>query len=251
MAALLTLPLEIRLQIYTTVLRTSATLRLNRQLQEASRSYYEGNYYVLRENLTLPDFQQTALLRASRQVYDEASPIFYQSNTFNFELGHKPDVNEDGLEAVAGLDTMRNISVRILPEWHKGRLWFNPQTGPAIDRVLQRCPSARSLTVHYPCPHEFHSSENPFGDLVPRILRRLDQITVVAFIKPRTMVKLGAEFGTGQEGDIQLLPEWPQISLGSQSRLRMRQTMEETKSEADGGLMGFCVGTWRSNARKR
>lgn len=239
MVTLLTLPLEIRLQIYDSVLTTHSTLRLKSQLALALRFFYKRHVDHPQELLNLPDFQQTALLQTCRQVHDEASPIFYQSNTFNFELSGQGAVPDDDLEGVAGLDVMRNISVRIV--------W-----GPCseIDRVLEKYPSARALTVHYTHPYKLGNLRKLLKNSLPTIQERLDQFTVVALDSIREFAELGKRFAIGYEGHIQLLSEWPHISLGSDLRSFHSDLMKQANSKVvpHYGPVGFCMGTWR---RKR
>lgn len=229
MVTVLTLPLEIRFQIYELVLTTPFTLRLKSQLAKPSK----------RKIPTLPDFQPTALLQICRQVHDEASTIFYQSNTFNFEGSGERVVFDDSLKGVAGLDMMRNISLRI----PRGPLF-------GIIRVLEQHPSARALTVHYTSTYGFPYSKTSNQNAVPGIQERLDQFTVVTLAKISGVAEFGERLAVGYESSFKLVSEWPQISLASDFRMCCSDKIEEVSSRMghDYDPLGICVATWR---RKR
>ena len=248
MVTLLTLPLEIRLQIYDSVLTTVSTLRLKSQLVMASE--IDTRDYKPSQLLTLPDFQQTALLQTCRQVHDEASPVFYQSNTFNFEPSGSDVLPHDDLDDVAGpgdvagLDVMRNISVCVV--------WGDIINFP---EMLKQYPSARALTVHF-----IGLYRNPFSrelDYIkfvefsaPAMQERLDRFTLVALGDIGGMAELGKSFAIGYESRIQLLSEWPHISLGRRPISRYLTMMKHANLMLglDDVRSGICMGTWR---RKR
>ncbi|EMC99046.1 hypothetical protein BAUCODRAFT_146031 [Baudoinia panamericana UAMH 10762] len=72
---LISLPLELRKDIYELVL----------VVKEDIRVLATGDTSV-RSNLTRPPYQQPSIMRVSRQIREETLPIYYGQNVFHFEL---------------------------------------------------------------------------------------------------------------------------------------------------------------------
>ncbi len=251
MVTLFDLPPEIRLQIYSLVLKTPATLRIKSQLVKLSRvsPNYDSDEDI--SEVLLPDFQPTSLLPVSRRVHNEVLPVFFQSNTFNFEISEEPIVGDDGLD-ITGLDLVRNISVRIpVNRWRGSRV--DTGIGKRIARVLEQCPCVRTLTIHHDhlCGFEMLCLEDSLTKLVPMIKKwsHLNQIKIVAFTSVSQMAELGARLTIGDGIDFRRLSEWPQISPFYQKRVSSYQAVSLLNLEIeelglDVGPRGICVGTW-------
>ncbi len=254
MVTLFDLPAEIRLQIYTLVLKTPATLRIKSQLAKLSpvSPNYDSDEDI--SEVLLPDFQSTSLLQVSSRVHDEALPVFFQSNTFNFETSEEPIVGDDGLE-IMGLDLVRNISVRIsVNRWWRGNR-VDTGIGRRMARVLEQSPCARTLTIHHDhdhlCGFEMLCLEDSLRKLVPVIKKwsQLNQIKIVAFTSVSQMAELGARLAIGDGIDFRQLSEWPQISPFYQKRVIRDQAVSLLNYEIEEmglnvGPRGIYVGTW-------
>ena len=251
MVTLFVLPPEIRLQIYTLVLKTPATLRMKSQLAKLSPTYHPDE--IISEALYFPDFQQTSLLQVSRQIHNEALPVFFQSNRFNFEICPGPFVGDDGLD-ITGLDLVRNISVRIpvnRSQWRGNRV--DTGIGKKMVRVLEQCPCARTLTIHHDhlCAFEMFSLTESLRELVPVIKKgsHVNQIEIVALTSVSQMAELGARLRIGDGVEFRQLSEWPQISPFYQKLRFSYQAVSLLNLEIEGlglnvGPRGICVGTW-------
>lgn len=84
------LPVELRKEIFTLCLQETEQIQIERWSKHeviragyGERYYYHG-YYRARRWIPIPN-GPVALLKVSKEIKDEAAPVFYGSNVFNFK----------------------------------------------------------------------------------------------------------------------------------------------------------------------
>lgn len=265
----LSLPAELRMQIYGYVLITPFTLRIKRQLQAALGSDLEESEKIAR----MPDFKPAAFLQTCRTVHDEALTIFFTMNVFYFEMGaQRPFPGTFRRDALA---LMTNISLEFSLDWFPGFDEHYPESdyvkhidlGVAayVCSILEQCPSLQILTYHHLTWDEFGSLLETLDWSVDgvralkKLTARLDCICIAAGTWHLPSVEFGEMLAPFDDWRIQASASWPQVTLTPKQYYQVTYLMDldDWMSDADvgtntteeGGPRQFYAAHWRQRKR--
>ncbi len=134
---------------------------------------------------------------------------------------------------MARVDLMRNISVWAPADWYEENLrqvanWPDWALEKMIRGALEKCPSARCLTVYYVHFPGFGCYENPLKDVMALIGRRehLEEISVVAVGELVQLADLVKAFMNRRKEGSRRRSRKPAVGRASPMRLSVSRLMD-------------------------
>lgn len=176
----LSLPAEIRIEIYRLVLRQSTPVRPGR----SSSSYW-------------PDFPlklSAQLLRTCRQIHAEGLPILYGENTFSIIISNLFGPPSPYLES-RGLGALNGLIHKYLQSWPEDP---DPVTDAIISQTLS-LPCPRRFNIEVSCTRVFELS--PIRDGVRLIVKCLQKLTSPRLEHVRLVCRFDSEMENTNQGN--------------------------------------------------
>lgn len=201
-------PVEIRLNIYKHIFvrTTDQPLRRLNDIQD----YHEPF--------------DTAILRTSPTVYNEAIPEFYASHVFHYTVRPYGPPSQGGIKQ-SHLSLLQHISMDTTSysNEHNDVVLAN-----ALQLVLENCGALKTLTLHLlvsPSNLPYQISP-PWASLTAPLLRtlqpRLDRLSVVTLGKTKSLAWLCAEIDDNADAWVsERLSHWPKMSLSVHQQLSL------------------------------
>ena len=228
-ASLMSLAVEIRLEIYSLVLTTTKPKVLRSKLELTSRPcFHRGRYF------RTPKLANVSLLMTSRQIFEEAVAIFYEHHTFHYSI-LRSAMRYPPLR-LKYLPLIKHLSIDYTSPWPRTNQpeRVDERMANHFDVIKRECKKLRTFTIHILATLDSERRFEPFiwpgrtSTILNGMYLALDRLSIIAF---GPMKKAVGEFClavTGNESNWHLIryQKWPGMSIsdwelcGMQSRDR-------------------------------